>query len=187
MYNLRKPEGGQAGNTSDLPEFGGIVLEKIGPEGGAYVKKIRLDVFKMTQEAFAGLIGVSISTLRAWEAGTNAVPRYVLTAVRIMASDPETALRELGVGVCMQDGDTNLDWDSGAVRFRGMSTRRCEDAVNWMKRAPERERAMEIIDGLMEFESHYRDLGYPKLSSTELLLLYLCVSADRIREMMGKG
>jgi len=51
-----------------------------------------------------------------------------------------------------------------------------------MKADPERSMVMDMVDGLMEFEAHYRDLGYPGLSSTDLLLMAVYVELSRIRE-----
>lgn len=152
-------------------------FEKIGQAGGRYVKKVRSETFGMTQEAFAGLLGIGCSTLRCWENGTNPVPEYVLRAVKVMAASPESALGSLGAAVALDPEDA-VGWETG----RTAAKRVREDAVAWMKADPERTMVMDLVDGLMEFESKYRDLGYSKLSSTELLLLALYVEVHRLRD-----
>lgn len=155
--------------------FDGMNFEKIGAAGGKYIAGVRRDVMKMTQSSFAGLLGISVPTLQKWENGVNAVPEYVLRAVRVMAADPGTALSALNAGVCA-DPDDQVGWESG----RTSTARAREDAVAWMRRDETRVSAMEMIDGLMEFERHYRDLGYPSLSATDLLLLAACMELERV-------
>lgn len=155
-------------------------FEKIGQAGGAYVKRVRMETFGMTQEAFAELLGVGCSTLRCWENGVNAVPEYVLRAVKIMAAAPDEALRSLEAAVAVDPAD-KTGWESG----RTAAKRVREDAVAWMKEDPDRVMLMDMVDGLLEFESRYRDLGYPGMSSTDLLLMALYVEVAKIAETLS--
>lgn len=155
---------------------------KIGPEGGAYVKKARMDAFRMTQDAFAELLGVSVSTLRAWEGGTNAVPAYVLRAVRVMSADPARAMMELGCGICL-DEDDRTGWEFGGP----VTKREREDAVEWMKASPDRVKVMDCIDGLQEFMRHYKALGGPALATRDLLLLLLYAKMETVAERLDEA
>lgn len=152
-------------------------FEKIGQAGGRYVKKVRVETFGMTQEAFAGLLGIGCSTLRCWENGVNPVPEYVLRAVKVMAASPESALGSLGAAMALDPEDV-LGWETGRTTTKQVR----EDAVAWMKADPERTMVMDLVDGLVEFEAKYRDLGYPKLSSTDLMLMALYVEVHRLRK-----
>ena len=152
---------------------------KPGPEAGAYVRSVRTDVFKMTQDAFASLLGVGASTLRGWETGTTGVPRYVLRAVRVMELDPGAVMACLGTGVEAEREDTG--WEAAGGRLPGTSRRRRESARQWMEADPERREAMQVLDAMHEFNARYVDLGYPGLSMGELLLLRLNLLADGLR------
>lgn len=170
-----------------MTDMEGMDFTKSGQEGGRYLKAVRMETFRMTQDAFAELLGVSVSTLRNWEAGTNPVPAYVLRSVRVMAGDPTRALMDLRTGICVDGGDGS-GWESG----HPWSRVRREDAVEWMKQVPERVQAMELVDGLLDFTDHYRALGCPALSTTQdvlLLAMYMELRkiSGRLDEMQEKA
>lgn len=159
--------------------------EEYGTRPGAdYVKGVRTDVFGMRQDAFASLLGVSPSTLRAWESGANAVPLYVVRALAVMAADPGRAMSAIGAAVSVDEEDRSWDAEDPCPRA---GRRRREDAVEWMKRSPSRVRLMEMVDEAMEFLDHYKDLGYPDMRPSDLLLLRLCMSAERIEDALSAG
>jgi putative transcriptional regulator len=53
------------------------------------------DRLGMTQERFAGMLGIPLATLRAWEQGGTPDP-VARALLRIVAREPEAALRALG-------------------------------------------------------------------------------------------
>ena len=174
------------GMDDDLPRRGSLFSgedgsDKPGAGGGEYIRSVRMEAFRMTQDAFASMLGVAVSTLRGWESGNASVPKYVLRAVKVMAMDPVAAINALDAEMYAEPEPTG--WDSGDGQVPGFSRIRKEGAVAWMKAEPERKRAMEVIDGLMAFEAHYRELGYPRLSASDLLLLRVSL---QLEELQGK-
>ena len=71
---------------------GATNLDKIGPED---VKAIRYKLMQSRDE-FADMIGVSVSTLLAWEKGAQHPDGPALALLRVALKNPRTVARALG-------------------------------------------------------------------------------------------
>ncbi len=60
------------------------------------IKAIRMKV-RLTQDAFATALGVSVSGLRKWEQGHRQPSGAALTLLRIMDREPEAVVRAIAV------------------------------------------------------------------------------------------
>lgn len=79
--------------VESLEEAGKIIAEKKARVSNElHPAKIRRHM-RLSQEEFAGLIGVRTSTLRNWEQGRVRIPAVAQTLFRIVREHPETLIK----------------------------------------------------------------------------------------------
>jgi DNA-binding transcriptional regulator YiaG len=68
------------------------------PRTGAEVKRLRTHTLGVSQSVFAGLVGVSVKLVEAWEAGRNAPSRPVCRLFELIERDPHGFMRRYAKG-----------------------------------------------------------------------------------------
>ena len=86
-----------------------VDLKKESDTYGVQVRDFRTGVMDMTQDDFAKMVGVSVSTLRSWEQGSTTVPVYFMKMLKLMASDPGQARQVMGTDTSLS-GDREYSW-----------------------------------------------------------------------------
>lgn len=80
------------GRLAHAPSIAAAKLDEIGPDD---VKAIRYKLMQSRDE-FAGMIGVAVSTLMAWEKGTQHPDGPALALLRVALKNPRTVAKALG-------------------------------------------------------------------------------------------